>query len=207
MHPYFIIYKSIGITWFTVLTLIGIIGGYFITKNLGKEYVSDAKKLEDLFVIILIIGFVGARLTYVFLHRDLYKDNIFYMIKLSHMNLSLIGGLLFGIAVLFMGAKKYKITFYQLFKAYVVPFYFAMAIGVWSMFFDGVLIGKKYEGFFSMYYMGNPRHPITLYLSGLFLVGILIESIGFKRTLNKYISYIAFIFIILLYYWIKIVFS
>ncbi|WZL72572.1 prolipoprotein diacylglyceryl transferase [Clostridiaceae bacterium 35-E11] len=207
MHPYFFVYKSIGITWFTVLSLMGILGGYFITKNLGKEYVSDAKKLEDVFVIILIIGFVGARLTYVFFHRHIYEDNLLYMLKLSHMNLSLTGGLFFGMGTIFVMAKKYKISFYQLFNAYVVPFYFAMAMGVWSMFFDGVLIGKEYEGFLSIYYMGNQRHPITLYLSGLFLVGILIESIAFKTALNQYISYIAFILMILLYYWIKVAFS
>lgn len=207
MHPYFFTYKSIGITWFTVLALIGIIGGYLITKNLGKEYVSDEKKLEDLFATLLIIGFVGARLTYVFLHRDIYKDNISYIIKLSHMNLNLVGGLLFGMGALLMMAKRYGITFHQLFKVYVVPFYFSMTIGVWSMFFDGVLIGKAYEGLFSMYYMGTRRHPIALYLSVLFLMGILSESIRWKHTLRKYLHYITFILIVLLYYWIKIFFS
>ena len=109
MKTMFFEYGRFGISWFMffVLTL-GTIG-YYMAKSLASQYGEDKKKIEDIYLFILLSSFIGARLFYVLTHLNLFKDNLLSILKLSHYNLSLIGGLISGILVTFLIGKKEKI--------------------------------------------------------------------------------------------------
>ncbi|KNF07606.1 prolipoprotein diacylglyceryl transferase Lgt [Gottschalkia purinilytica] len=191
MRPFFLAYKSITITWFMILAIISIVISYFIVNILAEEYEEDKNKIENIFIVLLIGGFVGARLSYVLMNIHLYKGNISSIFKISHYNLSLIGGIIFGLLVLMVLSKKYKIAFGKLLKIFVIPFYFSMAIGIWVLMFDRFLL-------YSSHIKNEPSK--VLYLSLLFLTGMILELAISKRVNNKYITVIILTIVMVLYY-------
>jgi phosphatidylglycerol---prolipoprotein diacylglyceryl transferase len=207
MKPYVFANGGIVVSWFMFLLAISLLLGYIYIKLSSKKYEVDKSKAEDIFFVLLIAGFVGARLTYVVLNYDSYSHKLTSMFKISHMNLNFIGGLLIGIIALYIVSVWKKIPFNKLFKLYVIPFYISAAILVWSRFLEGFLVGKEYTGFLAVKYFGEYRHPTVLYISVLFIMGAFIESLELKALSYKYRSYITLGFVMLGYYGILTLFT
>lgn len=209
MKPYAFTFRSIVVSWFMLLFIISILISYIYIRLTAKKQDLEVSKVEDVFFTLLLSGFLGARLTYVILHLD-YYNKLISIFKISHMNLSLIGGILTGLLVIYLASKKKKISFDKLFKIFVLPFYISSAIIIWSRFFEGFLIGKKYNGFLAIKHFGENRHPVVLYISLWFILAAIIESMDFKNLKilkNKNISYVIFAITILGYYGIKYLYA
>ena len=191
MSPFFFSYKSITITWFMFITTIAILISYLIAGSLAKEYEEDKNKIQDIFMITSISGFVGARLTYVLMNMNLYRYNVVDILKMSHYNLSFTGGIIVGLMALGICTLKYKILFKKLLRIFVTPFYFSMAIAVWTFIFDKLSLPLKY--------VENGQRRM-LYLSAVFIIGIIIELNLPKKANHKYTSSIILGVVILLYY-------
>lgn len=191
MKPYFLAFKSLTITWFMFFTFICIISSSIIVNILAKKFKEDKNIIEDIFIITLILGFVGARLSYALVNFDLYKDNIFSILKISHYNLSLIGGIVFGLITLRILSYKYEISFYRLLRIFVISFYFSIGVMAWLNKFDIL--------FLSFYYIKSTNIEI-LFLILLSVLGIILEMILPKKTNNKYMSIIILFGVIAIYY-------
>lgn len=191
MKTMFFEYGRFAISWFMffVLTL-GTIG-YYIAKSLAVQYGEDKKKIEDIYLMILLSSFIGARLFYVLTHLNLFKDNLLSILKLSHYNLSLIGGLISGILVTFLIGKKEKIQMDKLLKIMLPPFYFAMAIGIWIGNFDRLLN-------ISSNLRNNPK--MILLLSVIFLTGLILELTLIKEERYKRLRWPVLIIVMFIYY-------
>ena len=170
---------------------IAILISYLIAGSLAKEQEEDKNKIQDIFMITLISGFIGARLTYVLMNMNLYRNNMFDILKMSHYNLSFMGGIIVGLIALGICTLRYKILFKKLLRIFVIPFYFSMAIGVWTFIFDKLSLPLKY--------VENGQRRI-LYLSAVFIMGIIIELNLPKKANCKYTSSIILGVVILLYY-------
>ncbi|MCF6461977.1 prolipoprotein diacylglyceryl transferase family protein [Clostridium sp. Cult1] len=193
MKPFFFTFKSINITWFMAIGIVIATISYIITGFLAKEYKEDKNKIEDIFMVLLIVGFIGARISYVLMNLQSYKGNISSIFKISHYNLSLLGGLIFGVLTLILLSKIYKIEFYNLFRIYIIPFYFSMAVGIWILMFDLLLLASTH--------LNNDPIKI-LYVSLLFLMGLGLELVTSNKYNNKYISFIILVIVMFLYYMI-----
>lgn len=187
MKPFFLQYKSITITWYMFFLVVALGASYFIFKNLAKKSKEDIKKLDDLFFYVVLFGFIGARLSYVLFNFDLFNGKITSIITPSQYNLSLVGGVVTGLVVLYLLSKKYKIDFFKVLNISVIPFYIAMAIGVWNFHFNIFLSPVVHIK------MG------TLYLSLLFLLGLILELIFARKSNNKYISLVILSIVIFIY--------
>ena len=190
MKPFFLRYKSITITWFMAfaIALVGL--SSFISNLMAREYGEDKKKIEDIYFILIITGFIGARLSYVLMNLGLYKGNIGAILNLSHYNLSLTGGLVISLLVLLVLSKKFIIEFNKLLKIFVIPFYFSMAIGIWLVVFDKFLLSLKISN--------NPVK--VLVISIIFLLGMIGELVLGKKIDHKYLSPIILAVTMGLYY-------
>lgn len=204
MNPYIFRYKSISVSWFMALALISILLAYVLVKNTKHKLDINNDKLENTYFLLVVIGFIGARLSYVLFNFESYKDNLSYVFKLTHFNLNLAGGVFFALIGLLVIARLQKISFFTLLEVLVAPFYLSMSIGVWVMYFDGMLVGKPYQGIFALNYLGNNRHIVALYLSVLFIFGVIFQLSIIKRFKNKYKSIILLVFVLGLYYFLKI---
>lgn len=207
MSPYIFVYNSIAITWFMFLGLVSVLISYFIIRFSSDKEILDKDTKEGIFLILIIVGLIGSRLGYVLMNLDAFRNNLPSVLKLTHYNLNLAGGVTLSLATLFLLSKRYKVSFYNLLNIYILPFYFSMAIGVWFMFFNGSLLGKEYSGLFSIYQLGKERHPVVLYASILFFLGVIIESVSYKKINKKYVSYVSLGIIMVAYYGIKVLFG
>lgn len=203
MNPYIFRYNSIAISWFMVLTVVSIVLGYLIIISLRNKSNINKSKLEDIYFILIVIGFIGARLSYVLLNFEAYKDNLHYVFKLTHYNLNLVGGIFFALIGLLLISKMQKLPFYSLLEIYIIPFYLSMSIGVWTMFFDGRLIGKAYEGLLALKYFGKNRHVVVLYLSSIFILGLVLQLAKSERIKSKYKTSFLLLLTLGCYYLIK----
>ena len=178
MKPFFLKYKSITISWFMAFAIVLIGLSSFISNLMAKEYGEDKKKIEDIYFILIISAFIGARLSYVLMNLGLYKGNIGAIFKLTHYNLSLTGGLIVGLLTLLILSKKFKIDFNKLLKIFVIPFYFSMAIGIWLVIFDKFLVSLKISN--------NPMKVLSL--SIIFLLAMIVELVLGKKIEGKYLT-------------------
>lgn len=209
MSPYIFTYKAIGITWFVFLAIVTTIVSYIIIKVLDKKSEFEGNLIEDTFFLLITVGFIGSRLTYVLLNLDMYKNDFLYIFKLSHFNLNLGGGIAFSLIALWIVSKRKSVEFYKLTNIFAIPLYLSLSIGVWTMFFDGLLLGKEYRGILSINYLGANRHMVILYLSILFIVSMIWEFKNFKKIKEnyKYSSVIVLFLVVIIYYLIKYVFA
>lgn len=190
MKPFFLQYKSITISWFMAFAIVLVGISSFIVRAMAKEYGVDKEKVEDIFFTLTIGGFIGARISYVLTHFNLYKDNISLIFKISHYNLSLIGGIIIGVLILLILSKSYSMDFYQLLEIFTIPLYFSMSIGIWLVIFDKFLIPFNIS-----------NNPIKiLYISIIFLLGMVVQLFFSKKKENKYITIIILSTVIFLYY-------
>lgn len=186
MKPFFFTYKNISITWFIFFAMVSATLGYILASILAVEYEEEKNKIQDVYMILLIVGFVGARLGYALIHPNLYKDNIYLLFKISHYNLSLIGGILSSLLALTFISKRYNIKVEKLLNIFIIPFYFSMALGIWVVKFNRLILSLD--------------HIKILGLSLMFLLSALLQLILSKRLNNKYISIIILGIAIILYY-------
>lgn len=188
MKPFVFQYKSITITWYMLFLVLALGFSYLLFKILINKYDKEYKeKLDDMFFYVALLGFVGARFTYVLFNFDSFRGKIMPIIKPSQHNLSLVGGIVVGLITLYLLSKKYKIDFFSSISKLLPPFYLAMAIGVWHFHFN-ILLSPV-----SGIKMGS------LYLSLLFLIGLILELILGKKLKNKYISLVILVVVISLY--------
>lgn len=188
MKPFVLQYKSITITWYMLFIILALGTSYLLfrvsIRKSDKEY---KRKLDDMFFYVSLFGFIGARLSYVLFNFNSFKGKIIPIIKPSQYNLSLVGGVVIGLITLYVLSKKYKMDLFKSISTFLVPFYLAMAIGVWHFHFNILLspvAGTK---------MG------TLYLSLLFLMGLILELTLGRKSKNKYISLITLAVVIFVY--------
>ena len=191
MKTMFFEYKRFGISWFMFFVLsLGALG-YYIARTLGAEYGEDKNKIEDIYLMVLLSSFIGARFFYVISHFNVYKDSLFSMFKLSHYNLSLIGAVITGLLVTFLISKIEKIEMNKLLKILLPPFYFSMAIGIWIGNFDRLInISSNLKN--------NPK--MALLLSLIFLAGLILELTLLKEEKNKRFRWPILIIVMFLYY-------
>lgn len=195
MDFYFLKFKFISITWFMFFFLISIGISYIIISFNRKDYDLDKKKIWDLFFYLIVFSFIGARLSYAILNINLYKNNIFYILSLSHYNLYLLGGIITGVLVVLIFSKKNNVSFNKLIKLFSTPFYFSMMIGVWNFYFDRL-------AFLSI--ARSKLKLVLIVLSFIFFVGIVLENIFNTKNRNGYISIFILCFTIASYYTVKI---
>lgn len=188
MKLFFLQYKSITITWYMFFLVLALGVSYLTFKVLSRKFdKEDRKKLDDLFFYVVLFGFIGSRLSYVLFNFDLFKGRIRAIIIPSQYNLSLIGGVIVGLGVLYILSRRYKMDFIKSTNILLIPFYIAMSIGMWSFHFNILLspmAGVK---------MG------ALYLSLLFLLGLILELILQRKWKSKYISFVILAVILFVY--------
>jgi len=164
---------------------------YIISSILAKEYKMDKSKIQDIYMILLIVGFIGARLGYVLMNFNLFKGKLLSILSLSHYNLSLLGGAVSGILALAILSRKYKMEFNNLLSIFVIPFYFSITISIWVLKFDYLMLMSSSIG---------KRENVILLVSVMFLLAMILQLYLENKVKNKYITPIILVVVMALYY-------
>lgn len=145
--------------------LISIIIFRFNKNNYG---VKEDAVIENA-IIGILFGIIGARLFYCLFNLNYYKDNWLKIFSFREGGLAIYGGLILGIAAVYLNCRKSKTNCLDLldFAAPYIPF--IQAIGRWGNFFNAEAYGTETKFFLRMGLSIGKRyievHPTFLYES------------------------------------------
>ncbi|NLM10187.1 MAG: prolipoprotein diacylglyceryl transferase [Clostridiaceae bacterium] len=133
----------ITVYWYGIITalafLVIIIG---ILKN-SEKYGLKQDDLIDLMLITTPIGIICARIFYVLVNWDFYKNNLSEVYKIWHGGLAIYGGIIGGIITIYLFCRARKISTLKLLDHIVVYLVLGQVIGRWGNFVNQELFGPN----------------------------------------------------------------
>jgi len=189
INPYIIKFGELGITWYSLSYVFGIILGWQYCNYLIKKSNSPVTiKLMDEFITWIIIAIIaGGRLGHVMLYEPLhFLTHPIEIFQTYKGGMSFHGGFAgVGIAV-FIFCKKYKVKFFDLSDLLAVGAPIGLGLGRVANFINGELYGSVTTMPWGVVFPGGgdlPRHPSQLYealTEGLLLL-VVMSYFAFKN--------------------------
>jgi phosphatidylglycerol:prolipoprotein diacylglycerol transferase len=134
--------------WYGVLMMAAILVGAWIASREVKRRGEDSEKLWDMLIWILIPGFIGARLYYVFIQSprgpggiEHYLSNPGEILQVWGGGIHIFGAFLFGGIALLLYARWQKLPLLIYLDAIALALPLAQAIGRWGNFINQELYG------------------------------------------------------------------
>lgn len=188
MSPILLDLGFIKIYWYSVMILLGLfIGGSLIIKE-SKKFKIPEDYIINLILYTIVFGIIGARLYYVLFEWSYYSNNLLDIIKVWEGGLAIHGGIIFGLIVIIIYTRKYKVNTLRMLDIIVVGLIIGQSIGRWGNFFNGEAHGP----------MTTLSFLESLHLPNFIIEGMKINGIYYQPTF-LYESIWCFIgFIILL---------
>lgn len=183
MYPFIRITSSFMIpTYYLVISLMGVFSLFWITTR-ARKYQLSYKLCLDLSLIIMVMGFVGARLMHVFYESfDYYQEDFLRIFYFWDGGFVFYGGaLLAALSALFFlhkTATKETEIYLDLFAPVLSFTYAAGRVGC-------LLAGCCYGKFCELPWAIAGRHPTQLYAS-LWELGVLCILLGLESIPRKY---------------------
>jgi len=196
IDPVMIRFFSLEIRWYGFLIVSALLISLFILNYLLKrEENFDFEFFLDYIIIAFPLGVLAARFYYVIFNLDYYLNNPIKIMAINEGGLAIHGGLLLGILLLYLLARKRNKNF-LLALDYLAPLTaFAQSIGRWGNFINqeafGRIVSESYYNIFpefikkQMYIRGAYREATFLYESAadfmLFVFLIFYLNSDFKK--------------------------
>jgi len=161
MHP--ILYKC---SFFTIYTYGVFVAFAFVVASVflsieAKRRHFDENVLYNLSILLLVSGIIFARLFYVSLNWDFFKDNLAEIVMLAHGGLVWFGGLIGACVCGFVFIKINKLPLWETFDLLAPMAALVQSIGRMGCFFNGCCYGKA-VGAWGVYF---PVHGRLLFPS------------------------------------------
>jgi len=196
----FIYLGSINIYYYGLLIVISIIIGLQLALYLASVYKISKELIIDSVFYLIIGGLLSARIFHIFLELPYYMNHPWQTLQIWQGGLAIHGGIIAGIIIIYLIAKKNKIDFWLLSSIYVPSLALAQSIGRWGNYFNQELYGlptnkdwgipidfyHRVTGFESYEYF----HPTFLYESIgnflIFLILINLHFVFFRKNIKNY---------------------
>lgn len=95
----------------------------FIIWRRSRQKLHDEESVFDLIILVLLGGIVASRATFILFHFDAFGFSILrWLLFIPYPGLSLMGGILGGLAIGWYRAKKTSLPFWELLDSFVLAF-------------------------------------------------------------------------------------
>jgi phosphatidylglycerol:prolipoprotein diacylglycerol transferase len=141
-QPIFLRLGFFAFHWYSFLIVLALILGYLLVVKLARAKNIKKELLEDLFLNLIIFGFIGARLYYVFSELPYYLKNPLEIFAVWRGGLGIFGAVIGGLIVLFFFARKNKLNFWVLTDLLAPALILGQAIGRWGNYFNQEVFGR-----------------------------------------------------------------
>ena len=179
---------GLEIKWYGLVIVAGMIAALFLFFYLSKDIGLKQDDGITLFLIVIPVGIVCARIGYVISHIPDYFpiltwSDFFRLFATWEGGVTIIGGIAGGTIAAILYARKKKINIIELLGAVGIPVLLGQAIGRWGNFFNQELYGPPVAdgSFFA-------RFPL----------GVFIDGSGWHYSTVTYESVLSFIGVCLL---------
>ena len=201
MHPILIQVGSLKLYTYGLFVALGFIIAIWFTKRNARFYGVPDQMVSDLFLTVLISALAGARILYVLINIDAYRDNFLDIFKIWNGGLVFFGGFIGGAlgAIIFLRIKKMDIWK----TADVISPGLALghSVGRFGCLFAGCCYGKScslpiaitFTNPDSLAPLNIPLHPTQLYMiASNFVLFLILLAIQRRKRFNGmvFLSYI-----------------
>ena len=142
---------EIGLRYYALLLLAGILSGYVLANYLANRAKLSAGLIDKIFLGCLVLGLVGARLVYVLFNWSFFSDDWFQAFNLRTGGLSFFGAIWFAGAYVWWYARQHKFNVYQLLDVIVPGLLLGQVIARWGNLFNYESYGPPTNLFWGMY--------------------------------------------------------
>ena len=134
MHPVFLQIGNFSIAWYGVLMTLGIFIGAVIGTRMVRRRGLNEQLFSDMILWPLVVGFIGARLTFVATSWELFSGKsglslLYDIINIRQGGISIHGGLIAGVGMLYYMTRRHRVNFYQYADMFVPGIGFAIVGG------------------------------------------------------------------------------
>lgn len=165
------------IRWYGIFIACGFLIAYFLAEHIIKKNKLDLNYFNDLIFLILIFSVIFARLYFVILSRDYFKDHLTEIPMIWHGGQSIHGGIIGAILAAIIYSKYKKISFFQYMDVIAVVAPLGQAVGRWGNFFNNEAFGKPVNNFIFKLYIPPEFRPEQYIKNEYFHPTFLYESI------------------------------
>ncbi len=158
MHPILFSIGSFNIYSYGVMLALAFIAGTLFAQKRAQKAGVDRNKILDLILYLLISGVVGARVLFIVINWQYYKDNFADIIKVWEGGLVFYGGLILALTAGIYYLRKNKLPILKAADILGPSVAMGVAIGRIGCFLNGCCYGK------------NPNIPTQLFESGWALI-------------------------------------
>ncbi|MCE3254747.1 MAG: prolipoprotein diacylglyceryl transferase [Rickettsiaceae bacterium] len=185
INPNIISIGPIGIRWYSVAYILGILFCWFLLKYFNNKKPIMNKEAWDDWLFWAILGIVlGGRIGYVlFYNFDFYIQHPKEIFAVWQGGMSFHGGLIGSLVAMFLFCKKYKVSFFELTDILAIAAPIGLFLGRIANFVNMELYGRVTGSDFGVIFPNAgylPRHPSQLYEA--FLEGLLLFAILFSLS-------------------------
>ncbi len=150
VDPIIVEWGPLVLRWYGVLMMTAIVVGAFIASYQVDRWGGDSEKLWDMLIWLLIPGFIGARLYYVFIQSppeqvQRYLANPLSIIQIWDGGIHIFGGFIFGAIALWLYTKINQLSPLLYLDAIALALPLSQAIGRWGNFINQELYGPPTE--------------------------------------------------------------
>jgi phosphatidylglycerol:prolipoprotein diacylglycerol transferase len=202
INPYIIKFGELGVTWYSLSYVAGILIGWkyasiLIDKSYSKIKTND---LDDYITWLIISIIVGGRLGYVIFYKPEYFNDPLKILETYKGGMSFHGGLIGVIVSSYFFTKSRKIKIFALTDLLAQATPFGLFFGRLANFINGELYGHPTNmpwGVIFRHAGSEPRHPSQIYeaISEGVILFFVIAYLSLVKKKYKYSGYLSGVFL------------
>lgn len=176
-------FLGIEVYWYGILIVAGMLLATILSARELKRRGGDEDIIYDLALWILPAAIIGARIYYVIFEFDKF-NNIIDMINIRDGGLAIYGGVIAGVIVGYILAKKKNLSFFKISDIIAIFIPLAQSIGRWGNFLNNEAHGGPTDLPWALIIDGKKYHPTFFYesLGNFIIFAILYFYVRNKNT-------------------------
>ena len=189
--PSYITVFGRNIYFYGMLIALGFLLGILVCTRISKRFGIKEDDLYDVFLWLIPLSIVGARLYYVLFRLDYYTENPAEIFALREGGLAIYGGVIAGVLVIYFVSRHKKIPLGAMLDVLVFGLLIGQIIGRWGNFMNREAFGAETTVFCRMGLTAPDGttiyvHPTFLYESLWNLACLIFLAVFVRRGRRRY---------------------
>lgn len=138
------------IAFYGILIGLGMLAGILLAEHEAKVTGQNPENYTDFAIYAIIFSIIGARLYFVILSWEDYKNDLLSIFNTRGGGLAIYGGVIAAVITLIVFTKVKKLSFWQMADTACMGLILGQIIGRWGNFFNREAFGDYTNGLFAM---------------------------------------------------------